>query len=324
MKPNFPIPIKEIIKNTLHNEALALAELAEQVDERMTDAVQAIYQSQGRLVITGIGKSAIVAQKITSTLNSTGTASIFMHAADAIHGDLGMIGKDDIVMCISKSGDTAEIKVLTTLIKGFGNPLIGMVSNTKSYLALHADYVIYLPVKSEADPNNLAPTTSTTLQMAMGDAIAISLLSLRGFSQEEFARFHPGGSLGKQLYLRVRDMITPDNMPKVYLSDNIRKVIMEISSKRLGATVVVDDNENLLGIITDGDLRRMLESRDSVGHLSASDIMNANPKKISSDAMAVEALQQMRKYGITQLIVTDQGRYKGLVHLHDMIKEGIV
>nr|MBP9055253.1 KpsF/GutQ family sugar-phosphate isomerase [Saprospiraceae bacterium] len=279
---------------------------------------------KGRLIVTGIGKSAIVAQKIVATFNSTGTTAVFMHAADAIHGDLGMIRSDDSVLCISKSGETPEIKVLVPLIRGFGNPLIAMVSNLESFLAKNADYVLMLPLEQEADPNNLAPTTSTTLQMAMGDAMAIALLSMRGFSSEHFAKFHPGGSLGKQLYLKVGDLIQQNEKPKVYLSDNIRKVILEISSKRLGATAVMDDNENLKGVITDGDLRRMLETKDSVAHLLASDIMTANPKSIQHDTLAVDALALMRKHSITQLIVTDGQRYKGMIHLHDMIREGII
>ena len=316
--------IKEKIQNTLQIEAKALFQLSEHINDEVCQAVSQIYQSKGRLIVTGIGKSAIIAQKIVATLNSTGTIAVFMHAADAIHGDLGMIQTEDIVLCISKSGDTPEIKVLAPLIKGFGNILIGMVSNDGSFLAKQSDYVIHLPMDSEADPNNLAPTTSTTLQVAMGDAIAVALLSMRGFSQAHFAKFHPGGSLGKQLYLRVSDLIIQNEKPKVYLSDNIRQIIMEISSKRLGATAVMDDNENLQGIITDGDLRRMLETKDSVAHLLATDIMNAHPKSIPLDTLAVNALAIMRQYSITQLIVTEGQRYKGMIHLHDMIREGII
>ncbi|HQV97664.1 MAG TPA: KpsF/GutQ family sugar-phosphate isomerase [Saprospiraceae bacterium] len=316
--------IKEKIENTLLAEANALLHLGQHVTKDMCDAVGHILQSKGRLIVTGIGKSAIVAQKIVATFNSTGTTAVFMHAADAIHGDLGMIRSDDSVLCISKSGETPEIKVLVPLIRGFGNPLIAMVSNLESFLAQNADYVLMLPLEQEADPNNLAPTTSTTLQMAMGDAMAIALLSMRGFSSEHFAKFHPGGSLGKQLYLKVGDLIQQNEKPKVYLSDNIRKVILEISSKRLGATAVMDDNENLKGVITDGDLRRMLETKDSVAHLLAADIMTANPKSIQHDTLAVDALALMRKHSITQLIVTDGQRYKGIIHLHDLIREGII
>lgn len=318
------IDIKEKIENTLKVEAEALVLLSKSISEEMCQAVDLIYSTNARLIVTGIGKSAIVAQKIVATLNSTGTTAVFMHAADAIHGDLGMIGNGDIVLCISKSGDTPEIKVLVPLIKGFGNMLIAMVSNPVSYLANQADFKIILPVSQEADPNNLAPTTSTTLQMAMGDALAVALLSLKGFSQEQFARFHPGGSLGKQLYLKVSDLISANDKPKVYFEDNIRKIILEISSKRLGATAVVDDNENLVGIITDGDLRRMLESEESVSQLTAVHIMNKKPKNIDSSALAVDALTLMRKYSITQLVVMDGLRYKGMIHLHDIVKEGII
>jgi len=324
LNSNLLIDIKEKIENTLKVEAEALVLLSKSISEEMCQAVDLIYSTNARLIVTGIGKSAIVAQKIVATLNSTGTTAVFMHAADAIHGDLGMIGNGDIVLCISKSGDTPEIKVLVPLIKGFGNKLIAMVSNPVSYLANQADFKIILPVSHEADPNNLAPTTSTTLQMAMGDALAVALLSLKGFSQEQFARFHPGGSLGKQLYLKVSDLISANDKPKVYVEDNIRKIILEISSKRLGATAVVDDNENLVGIITDGDLRRMLESEESVSQLTAVHIMNKKPKNIDSSALAVDALTLMRKYSITQLVVMDGLRYKGMIHLHDIVKEGII
>lgn len=318
------IDIKEKIENTLKVEAKALVLLSESITDEMCQAVDLIYSTNARLIVTGIGKSAIVAQKIVATLNSTGTTAVFMHAADAIHGDLGMIGIGDIVLCISKSGDTPEIKVLVPLIKGFGNKLVAMVCNPVSYLATQADFKIILPVSQEADPNNLAPTTSTTLQMAMGDALAVALLSLKGFSQEQFARFHPGGSLGKQLYLKVGDLMSSHDKPKVYVGDNIRKIILEISSKRLGATAVVDDNENLVGIITDGDLRRMLESEESVSQLTAVHIMNKKPKNIDSAALAVDALTLMRKYSISQLVVMDGLRYKGMIHLHDIVKEGII
>ena len=316
--------IKEKIENTLKAEADALLNLSNHVTPAMCAAVYHILNSKGRLIITGIGKSAIVAQKMVATFNSTGTNAIFMHAADAIHGDLGMIKEEDIVMCISKSGDTPEIKVLVPLIKGFGNTLISMVSNQQSYLATQADFVIHLPMQAEADPNNLAPTTSTTLQVAMGDALAVSLLSIKGFSSEHFAKFHPGGSLGKQLYLKVRDLIVHHERPKVYLHDSIKKIILEISSRRLGATAVLDDDENLKGIITDGDLRRMLELQANVSHILAQDIMNPNPKLVQIDSLAVDALVLMRKYCISQLLVVDGLRYKGVVHIHDLIREGIM
>jgi arabinose-5-phosphate isomerase len=305
-------------------EGSALLDLSKLVDDKMCDVVSKIYECKGRLVVTGIGKSAIGGQKIVATLNSTGTSALFMHAADAIHGDLGMISDDDLVLCISKSGNTPEIKVLVPLIKNFNIPLIGMVSNATSYLAMNADYLLYLPMDAEADPNNLAPTTSTILQMAMGDAIAIALLSLRGFSPEHFAKFHPGGSLGKQLYLKVADLVKQNEKPKVYLHDDIKSVILEISSKRLGATAVVDDNENIKGIITDGDLRRMLGTKDDISHLKASDIMNSHPKAIQSIDLAVTAFEKMRLASISQLLVLDGIKYVGVLHLHDLIKEGIV
>ncbi|MBC7883865.1 MAG: KpsF/GutQ family sugar-phosphate isomerase, partial [Saprospiraceae bacterium] len=298
--------IKEKIENTLKIEGNALLKLSDSISEEVCEAVLNFFYTKGRVIVTGIGKSAIVAQKIVATLNSTGTSSVFMHAADAIHGDLGMIGPEDIVLCISKSGDTPEIKVLVPLIKGFGNLLIAMVSNSTSYLAKNADHNIFIPVDNEADPNNLAPTTSTTLQMAMGDAIAIALLSLRGFSHNEFAKFHPGGSLGKQLYMKVADLSSQNEKPKVYENDSIRKVILEISSKRLGATAVVDDNENIKGIITDGDLRRMLEHKESDTYTKALDIMTPHPKHIQKTNLAIDALGMMRKYSITQLIVLNE------------------
>lgn len=318
------ILIKKNIQKTIELEANALFELKECVNDDMCNAVMAIFHSKGRLIVTGIGKSAIVAQKLVATFNSTGTTAMFMHAADAIHGDLGMIQKDDLVLCISKSGDTPEIKVLVPLIKNFGNILIGMVSNNGSYLAQKSDYVLYLPMDAEADPNNLAPTTSTTLQMAMGDAMAVALLSLRQFSPEHFARYHPGGSLGKQLYLKVADVTNDKVKPKVYSGDNLKKVIVEISTKRLGATAVMDDNENLIGIITDGDLRRMLEVNTDISDITAGQIMSRSPKYIQSDMMATEALALMRMYSITQLLVMDGNRYKGIIHIHELIKEGII
>lgn len=321
---NKKVLIKKNIQKTLKQEADALSMLSDSVSDTICDIVDIIYESKGRLIVTGIGKSAIVAQKLVATFNSTGTTAMFMHAADAIHGDLGMIQTDDIVLCISKSGDTPEIKVLVPLIKGFGNTLIGMVSNQASYLAQKADYVIHLCMEAEADPNNLAPTTSTTLQMAMGDALAVALLSLRGFSPAHFAKFHPGGSLGKQLYLRVGDVIHDRNKPKVYQHDNLKQVIVEISTKRLGAVAVMDDNENLIGIITDGDLRRMLEINDDVSHITAEQIMSRTPKTVNPETLAVDAFALMRKFAITQLLVIDQNRFKGIVHIHDLINEGII
>lgn len=316
--------IREKLENTLNIEANALLQLGQSVTDEACRAVDTIYHSRGRVIITGIGKSALVAQKIVATFNSTGTNAVFMHAADAIHGDIGMMDEQDIVICISKSGDTPEVKVLVPLIKNFGNMLISLVSNNDSFLALQSDICIFLDVEKEADPNNLAPTTSTILQMAMGDAMAVALLSMRGFSQKQFARFHPGGSLGKQLYLKVSDLIVRNEKPKVYLNDTIKKVITEITGKRLGATAVMDDNENLMGIITDGDLRRMMDTVENLSSINAGEIMSSNPKTIFFDSLAVDALALMKKHSITQLIVLDNMRYKGMLHLHDMIREGII
>jgi arabinose-5-phosphate isomerase len=275
------------------------------------------------LIITGIGKSANIASKIVATLNSTGTPSIFMHAADAIHGDLGIVQKDDVVMCISKSGNTPEIKVLIPLVKSLGNPLIANVGNIDSFLAKQADFVIDSTVEREACPNNLAPTSSTTAQLVMGDALAVSLLEMRGFSDQDFAKYHPGGALGKQLYLRVLDLCMHNEKPQVQKNENIRNIIIEISSKRLGATAVIDNGE-LLGVITDGDIRRMMQKYDNVDPLKASDIMSINPMTIDKDELAVSALKIMKEHNITQLIVTDKQAYYGVIHLHDILKEGIL
>ena len=316
--------IKEKISATLREEAEALRGLSEHVTTEVCHAVRFIYENQGRIVVTGIGKSAIVAQKIVATFNSTGTPAVFLHAADAIHGDLGLVSKGDIIMCLSKSGDTPEIKVLVPLIREFGNKIIAIVSHAESYLARQADYCILLPLEKEADPNNLAPTTSTTLQMAMGDAIAVALLTMRGFSQDHFARLHPGGSLGRQLYTRVADLVTKHDKPKVSPETNIRDVIVEISSRRLGSTAVTDSEGLILGIITDGDLRRMLQSGQDINTLSAKDIKSHHPKTIDIQSLAVDALHIMRQHSITQMIVTDGSGYAGMVHLHDILREGII
>jgi len=310
---------------TLNIETETLTRLKNSIGQPFVECVQSIYNCQGRLVVTGIGKSALVGKKIVATLNSTGTPAIFMHAADAIHGDLGMIQKGDFVLCISKSGETAEIKVLVPLLKNLGNTFIGMVSRLDSYLAKHAHFILHTPVPQEADPNNLAPTASTTAQIAMGDALATALLSLRGFTPRDFAQFHPGGALGKQLYLRVRDIYPNNEKPAVKPTDSIQATIIEMTSKRLGVTAVVDENGRLLGIITDGDLRRMLEKSTQLDGLLAKDIMTPGPKVILEHEMAVHALQLMRKNSITQLMVTDEdGRYLGVVHLHNLITEGLV
>lgn len=319
-----PVSLLEVARRTIRLEASALLALADSLDDTsdFETCVAAITASPGRLVLAGIGKSAIVAQKIVATLNSTGTPALFLHAADAIHGDLGMIQPDDLVMCLSKSGETPEIRALAPLVKNFGNRLIAMTANRQSTLARHADFVLYTPMEQEADPNNLAPTTSTALQMALGDALAIALLTHKGFSMEDFAKFHPGGALGKQLYLRVRDLASLHDRPAVPPNASLREVIFEISSKRLGATAVLHDDGHLAGIITDGDLRRMLERGGNAG--TAIDICTKNPKTIAPDALAVDALATMRQCSIAQLLVMDGKKYTGIVHLHDLLREGLV
>lgn len=304
-------------------ESEAIANLAQLLDDDFADAVQLIYNSKGRVIITGIGKSAIIANKIVATLNSTGTPAIFMHAADAIHGDLGLILKDDVVVCISKSGNTPEIKVLVQLINNGPNKMIAITGNKDSFLAQRADYILNAYVEKEACPNNLAPTTSTTAQLVMGDALAVCLLELRGFSSKDFAKYHPGGALGKKLYLRVSDLSSMNEKPKVHKSTSVKDVIIEISEKMLGVTAVVENNK-VIGIITDGDLRRMLSKTDNFSAYTANDIMSANPKCIDNDAMAVDAMELMETNGISQLLVEENGNYAGVVHLHDLIKEGII
>ena len=318
------IDINHLAIETIRTEALAIEKMAQYIDDDFKKTVELLYNIKGRVVITGIGKSAIVAEKVVATLNSTGTPAIFMHAADAIHGDLGIIQTEDVILCLSKSGNTPEIKVLVPLIKNMGNKLVGIVSNTSSYLAQKADLTLKATVDSEACPNNLAPTSSTTAQMVMGDALAVCLLKLKGFSPDDFARFHPGGALGKKLYMRVADIIEDGLKPTVHLNDPIQSVILEISSKRLGATAVVNDSENIVGIITDGDLRRMLQKNQQIDTLTASNIMSPNPKTINTDKLAVNAFQLMEKKKITQLLVTNDGKYIGMIHLHDILREGII
>ncbi|MEG0796080.1 MAG: KpsF/GutQ family sugar-phosphate isomerase [Odoribacter sp.] len=320
------IDIKKIAKKVIADEAMAIQNLANYIDDDFEKVVNLIYKTKGRVIITGIGKSAIIAQKIVATLNSTGTPAVFMHAADAIHGDLGMICHDDVVICISKSGNTPEIKVLVPLIKNIGNEqIVAMVSNTDSFLAQNATYILKAQVEKEACPNNLAPTNSTTAQLVMGDALAICLIQCRNFSSRDFAKYHPGGSLGKRLYTRVSDVFDRENTPYVTLEDGIRKVILEMSGGRLGAVAVTDAAHLLLGIITDGDLRRMLEKYDDVDNLKAKDIMSSSPKTISEDELAYNAFQKMEKNCITQLIVIAEGNiYKGMVHIHDILREGVV
>jgi len=300
-----------------------MAGLKNAIDHDFADVVELILNSKGRVIITGIGKSAIIANKIVSTLNSTGTPAVFMHAADAIHGDLGIIQESDLVICLSKSGETAEIKVLVPLLRQHGNKLVALVGNSASYLAKSADYVLNTAVPKEACPNNLAPTASTTAQLVMGDALAVALLECRGFTAHDFARLHPGGSLGKQLYLRVSDLYIHNEKPMVEMNADIREVILEISAKRLGATAVMDKGV-LAGIITDGDLRRMLEKNTDISSITAADIMTRNPKTIDSGSLVVEALTLMRNHNITQLPVMESSRYAGVIHLHDILKEGIL
>ena len=300
----------------------AIAHLGEHIGDDFAETVRKIYEAQGRVIVSGIGKSAIIASKIVATLNSTGTPAVFMHAADAIHGDLGTIQKDDVVICISKSGNTPEIKMLVPLIKSGKNLLVGMTGDPGSYLAEQADFVLNTYVEKEACPHNLAPTTSTTAQLVIGDALAICLLELRGFSSVDFAKYHPGGTLGKKLYLRVSDIATVNLKPQVSPDTDVKKVIVEISEKMLGATAVIE-NGTLLGIITDGDIRRMLNKYDNINGLKARDIMSDAPKTIGMEVLAVKALEIMQENGISQLLAVENGEYKGVVHIHNLINEGI-
>ena len=310
-------------KKTIIDESLAISKLADFVDESFAEAVQLIYNSKGRVIITGIGKSAIIANKIVATLNSTGTPSVFMHAADAIHGDLGLVLKEDVVICISKSGNTPEIKVLIPLLKKAKNTLIAITGNLKSMLAEQADFVFNSHVEKEACPNNLAPTTSTTAQLVIGDALAVCLLEIRGFSSDDFAKYHPGGALGKKLFLTVKDLLALNEKPAVSLKSAVKEVIIEISKKRLGVTAVIENNK-IVGIITDGDLRRMLANTEDFSKLCAEDIMSKAPKTINVNAMAIEAMELMESSEISQLLVQDEEHYAGVIHLHDLIKEGII
>lgn len=318
------VSVKQIALRTIELEARSISGLAAFIDDHFEKAVESISACKGRIVVSGIGKSAVIAQKIVATFNSTGTPSIFMHAADAIHGDLGMVQKEDVVIIISKSGESPEIKVLVPLIRNFGNILIAMVGSMQSYLAKNAGIVLNTTVEQEACPNNLAPTTSTTAQLVMGDALAVCLMEIKGFYPEDFAKFHPGGSLGKKLYLRVSDLIIDNEKPAVKPDDTLKKVIVEMTAKRLGITAVTGPANELLGIITDGDLRRMLEKSVAIDQIKASDIMTPNPKTIGPDELAVDALDLLRKYEITQLAVTTDGSYQGVLHLHDLVREGII
>ena len=310
-------------KQTITEEAQAIAKLIDYIDDDFTKSVQYILQSKGRVVITGIGKSAIIANKIVATMNSTGTPAIFMHAADAIHGDLGIIQQDDVVICISKSGNTPEIKVLVPLLKRGNNKLIAITSNKNSVLAQQADSVLYAHVDKEACPNNLAPTTSTTAQLVLGDALAVCLLEMKHFGSSDFAKYHPGGALGKRLYLKVSDLVSHNQKPEVSPDTDIKKVIVEISEKMLGVTAVLN-NHQIVGIVTDGDIRRMLSKTDSIKGLTAKDIMSVNPKTIEVDCLAIDALHLMEKNKITQLLATKQGEYVGIIHLHNLIQEGLI
>lgn len=315
--------IINIAKQTIETEGKAILNLSNLINNDFSQAVQLIYNSKGRIIITGIGKSAIIASKIVASLNSTGTPSVFMHAADAIHGDLGLILEDDVVICISKSGNTPEIKVLVPLIKRAKNKMIAITGNIDSFLGKEADYVLNAFVDKEVCPNNLAPTTSTTAQLVIGDALVVCLLELRQFSSSDFAKYHPGGALGKKLYLKVEDISKANEKPKVNTNASIKDVILEMTEKMLGVTAVIE-NDEVLGIVTDGDLRRMLTKTSNFTGLTARDIMTPNPKCISNDKMAVEAKEVMETYGISHLLVENKGKYAGVIHIHDLVKEGII
>lgn len=315
--------VLDFARKTIEIELYSLEKLTNFLDENFPQAVEAILQSKGRVVITGIGKSAIIAQKMVATMNSTGTPAIFMHAADAIHGDLGMIQPSDVVICISKSGNTPEIKVLVPLLKRENNPLIAITANKESFLATQSDYVLYAYSHREACPNNLAPTTSTTSQLVIGDALAVALMQVKQFGSADFAKYHPGGALGKRLYLTVGETIAKNQVPIVAPETDIKQVIIEISQKMLGVTAVLD-GERIVGVITDGDIRRMLSRYEEIKGLKARDIMSTSPKTIDAGVLAVDALDFMQNHKITQLLVTRQGQYVGVIHLHNLIQEGII
>lgn len=310
-------------KKTILSESESIANLINLIDDDFAKSVELIYNCKGRLIVTGIGKSAIIATKMVATFNSTGTPSMFLHAAEAIHGDLGMVQPGDVIICISKSGNSPEIKVLVPLLKRFGNMLIGMTANPSSFLGKESDFVLNAHVDMEACPNNLAPTNSTTAQLVLGDALAVCLMEMRNFKSEDFAKYHPGGALGKKLLLRVVDMLDQTHRPQVSPDASIKNVIMEISEKRLGVTAVIENN-HLVGIITDGDIRRMLEKRDTFSDLTAKDIMTKNPKTVQLSDMVVDAFNTMENHSITQMVVVDNDQYKGVLHIHDILKEGIV
>ena len=310
-------------KNTILEQSQAIAQLVDYLTDDFAQAVELIYSAKGRLIVTGIGKSAIIAQKMVATFNSTGTPSMFLHASEAIHGDLGMVQEGDVIICISKSGNSPEIKVLVPLLKRFGNPLIGMTANLTSYLGKESNLVLHAHVDKESCPNNLAPTNSTTAQLVLGDALAVCLMEKRNFKSEDFAKYHPGGALGKKLLLRVTDMLDRTHKPMVTPTTSIKDVIVEISEKRLGVTAVIENNQ-LIGIITDGDIRRMLNVNETIAGLTAQDIMTKNPKTVALDAMVIDAFNTMEDFSITQMVVEDKGTYVGILHIHDILKEGII
>ena len=316
--------ILEIAVQTIRDEEMAIHGLLQLLDSAFTETVKLILNNKGRVIVTGIGKSAIIASKLVSTLNSTGTQAVFLHAADAVHGDLGVVGSEDIVICLSKSGESPEIKVIIPLLKLLGNKLIAMVGNRRSFLAQEADLVLDVSVEKEACPNNLAPTSSTTAQLVMCDALAVALLECRGFTSRDFARYHPGGALGKRLYLKVDDLYKSNQKPEVGIDSELKEIILKVSSCRLGCTAVIDKERKLAGIITDGDLRRMLQNRNDLTGVTAEDIMSVNPRTLPSDTLVSDALDMMRQNNITQVLVVDEGIYKGVVHLHDILKEGII
>lgn len=316
--------ILEIAVQTIRDEETAIHGLLQLLDSAFTETVKLILNNKGRVIVTGIGKSAIIAGKLVSTLNSTGTQAVFLHAADAVHGDLGVVGSEDIVICLSKSGESPEIKVIIPLLKLLGNKLIAMVGNRRSFLAQEADLVLDVSVEKEACPNNLAPTSSTTAQLVMCDALAVALLECRGFTSQDFARYHPGGALGKRLYLKVDDLYKSNQKPEVDIDSELKEIILKVSSGRLGCTAVIDKDRKLAGIITDGDLRRMLQNRNDLSGVTAADIMSVNPRTLPSDTLVSDALDMMRQNNITQVLVVDKGIYKGVVHLHDILKEGII
>jgi arabinose-5-phosphate isomerase len=316
--------IIETAKKVLLDESEAIKSLISTIDESFVKVVQKILEAKGKVVLSGIGKSGIIAQKISATLNSTGQQSVFMHATDAVHGDLGIIDDNDVIIILSKSGNTPELKVLVPLIKRLPNVLVAMVSDLDSFLAKNSDYVLNAHVDQEACPMNLAPTTSTTVSLAIGDALAVCLLEARGFTNRDFAKYHPGGSLGKKLYLKVSDIYPNNEVPTVLETASMEEVIMEISSKRLGTTAVVNEDKLLVGVITDGDLRRKLREKIDIFALNAKDIMSLNPKTIAKNEYAVNALNKMQELSITQLVVEEKGEVLGFVHLHDLLKEGLV